>query len=287
MASSAGFSKSTSEPLFSFGLMADCQYVDADPKGSRFYRESPRKLEEAITELNHHDLAFSFHLGDFIDRDLASFDDLSPIATKLRSELFHALGNHDFDVPDEAKAGIPARLGLNRGYYSFSKDGFRFIVIDTTEVSNYRHPKNSRETRLATAEMERYKAAKSVAAKPWNSRPGDDQIKWLEAELEAASSAEETVLVLGHHPIIPTTGHSVWNATELDAILQRHTCAKLYLNGHNHAGLYAESEGLHYLTLDGMVETKEENAFAYADLYADRLEITGFGRQESHVLKFR
>ena len=73
----------------------------------------------------------------------------------------------------------------------------------------------------------------------------------------------------------------------MDELLQKHACAKLYLNGHNHAGHYEDSEGLHYLTLDGMVETEKENAFGYADLYADRLEITGFGRQESHTLKFR
>ena len=73
----------------------------------------------------------------------------------------------------------------------------------------------------------------------------------------------------------------------MNALFQKHTCAKLYINGHNHAGHYLDSEGLHYLTLDGMVETKDTNAFAIADLYSDRLEINGFGRQGSHILKFR
>ena len=41
------------------------------------------------------------------------------------------------------------------------------------------------------------------------------------------------------------------------------------------------------LTLDGMLNTKDTNAFAHAALFPDRLEITGFGRQESHSLKCR
>ena len=279
--------ESADRPLLSFGLMADCQYVDAPSRGSRFYRESSRKLEEAITELNQHELAFTFHLGDFIDRDFNSFDDLEPVTEKLKSKLHHALGNHDFDVADERKAEVPGRLGLDRGYYGFRQAGFRFLVIDTTDFSTYRQGADSELTQAAKAEMERLKAEGSAAAKPWNSRPGSEQVAWLEGELEAATREGETVLVVGHHPIVPVTGHSVWNADAMNTLLQEQRCAKLYLNGHNHAGHYADSAGLHYLTLDGMVETQNRNAFAVADLYGDRLEITGFGRQESHTLRFR
>lgn len=48
----------TPKPLFSFGLMADCQYADVDPAGSRFYRGSLNKLQEAVAELNKHPLAY-------------------------------------------------------------------------------------------------------------------------------------------------------------------------------------------------------------------------------------
>ncbi len=124
-------------PLFSFGLMADCQYADVPAAGARFYRESPRKLAEAVAKLNQRDLAFSFHLGDFIDRDMKSFDDLAPIAARLKSKLYHALGNHDFDVPDDAKSKVPARLGLDKTYYSVRKDRFRFVVIDTKDQNAF------------------------------------------------------------------------------------------------------------------------------------------------------
>ncbi len=279
--------KAAGTPLLSFGLMADCQYADAETRGSRFYRESPRKLAEAVDELNRRELAFTFHLGDFIDRDFESFDDLAPIMEKLKSPLRHALGNHDFDVADEFKAQVPGKLGLERGYYSFRRAGFHFIVIDTTEISPYRNPASTAQDKAAEAELGKLKSAGSLAAKPSNGRPGDDQIAWLEGELIAAKAANQTALVFGHHPILPFAGHSIWNATALDEILQKHRAAKLYINGHNHAGGYANADGFHYLTLDGMLETKDQNAFAVVDLYSDRLELTGFGRQESQTLEFR
>ena len=36
------------KPLFSFGLIADIQYCDCDPVGTRYYRSSLAKLEEAV-----------------------------------------------------------------------------------------------------------------------------------------------------------------------------------------------------------------------------------------------
>ena len=275
-------------PVLSFGLMADCQYADLDPAwGTRFYRESPRKLREAVTELNRHPLAFSFHLGDFIERDFSSFDVLDPIVAQLESKLFHALGNHDFDVKDELKEKVPGKLGLETGYYGFSRDGFRFLIIDTTDVSTYRHPSDNPASLAANEELKSLVTAKVPGSKPWNGRPGEKQIAWLEAELKAATELREKVLVFGHHPILPNESHAVWNAPAMNRLLQKYRCVKLYLNGHNHAGHYLDSEGLHYLTLDGMLETKESNAFAVARLFPDRLEVSGHGRQESHQLKFR
>jgi hypothetical protein len=42
----------TAAPVLSFGVIADVQYRDADPQGTRFYRDSRAKLEQAIERLN-------------------------------------------------------------------------------------------------------------------------------------------------------------------------------------------------------------------------------------------
>ncbi len=66
----------------------------------------------------------------------------------------------------------------------------------------------------------------------------------------------------------------------------RFPCCKAYLNGHRHSGGYELQGGLHYLTLNGMLEMKD-NAFSCARLYRSHLEIRGFGRQPSRTLQFR
>ena len=276
----------SSPPLLRFGLSADCQYADVAPAGKRFYRQSLRKLQEAVTELNRHDLAFSFHLGDFIDRDFESFEALAPIAAGLNSPLHHLLGNHDFEVADEHKAAVPAKLGLDQPYYSFRRAGFRFVILDTNEVSVYRHPSDDPRTAAARVELEELRAAGVPGAKPWNGRPGATQLAWLKKELQEATAARESVLVFGHHPVLPGESHAIWNHTALTDLFRAFPCVKAYLNGHNHAGAYVARDGCHYLTLDGMLDTKDTNAFGHAALYADRLVVTGFGRQPSHTLQF-
>ena len=286
-ASAVSAAPATSSPVARIGLLADCQYADIPTRGSRFYRESPRKLGEAITELNKHDLNFSIHVGDLIDLDFKSFDEILPVAASSKSRLHHVLGNHDFSVPDDQKTKVLPKLGLQNGYYSFRHPGFRFLVLDTNEVSIYRHPKGTPEHEDATAEFQRLKKAGNKSAKPYSGGIGPKQLAWIGKELAAAEKAKESVLVFGHHPIMPNDGHSTWNSEEAVAAFRKTSGVKAYINGHNHAGNYADDDGIHYLTLDGMVETQDKNAFAHAALFPDRLDITGFGRQESHRLVFR
>ena len=77
-----------------FGMIADAQYVDAEARGSRFYRNSLSKLEACVDDLNTQDLDFVIHLGDFIDRDFQSFDAILPIYEKLRAPSYHHHGNY-------------------------------------------------------------------------------------------------------------------------------------------------------------------------------------------------
>ena len=278
--------------LFRFGLMADCQYMDAEPRGHNFYRESPRKLSEAINAMNESKVEFSFHIGDFIDRDFASFDVLDPIAARHEKKLYHALGNHDYSVLKPLKEKVPARLGLEKTYYSFSHEGCRFIVTDPTELSMYSSLPPNEMFLAAKIELEKITAPGGVAEHAderirYSSRPSDQQIVWIESELIAAQAAGEIAIILGHHPVLPDNALSLWQPALFDSLFQKHRCAKAYICGHNHSGSYRDSNGFHYLTLDGMLPTEKENAFAIAELYSDRLEIKGTGRQPSHSLKFR
>ena len=92
--------------MFSFGVLADPQYADIDARGSRFYRNSLAKLKAAVAELNKHELEFVVTLGDTIDRNYASFDDILPLYKPLKAPSKFVLGNHDFDMADEDKGKV-------------------------------------------------------------------------------------------------------------------------------------------------------------------------------------
>ena len=61
------------KPLFSFGMLADVQYADAEAVGTRFYRSSLSKLDEALKTLKNDSVDFVITLGDIIDRNLESY----------------------------------------------------------------------------------------------------------------------------------------------------------------------------------------------------------------------
>jgi len=96
-----------SEYKFSFGAIADCQYCQGPDRGSRKYKASQEKLKQCVEHFNQENLSFVIHLGDFIDRDFSSFDDLLPIYQSLHAPGYHVLGNHDFEVADEYKKQVP------------------------------------------------------------------------------------------------------------------------------------------------------------------------------------
>ena len=91
---------------FSFGLIADCQYCQIEGTRVRKYSMSDSKLKECVTHLNTLDLAYTIHLGDFIDRDWESFDVVNPIYQQLKMPAYHVLGNHDFSVEDARKGMV-------------------------------------------------------------------------------------------------------------------------------------------------------------------------------------
>ena len=106
-------------------------------------------------------------------------------------------------------------------------------------------------------------------AEPWNGGIGPQQIAWLNSQLEAASRAGQKVIVFCHYPVYPAAAHNLWNDTELIGVLEAHACVAAYINGHNHAGGYAVHHGIHYLTVPGMVETRDTTAFAVCQVGGD------------------
>lgn len=272
---------------FEIGLVADAQYADVEPKGTRYYRASLARLGEAVEHFNGRQIAFCVHLGDLIDREWKSFEEITKPLAGARQTWHQLLGNHDFEVLDEKKAKVPERLGMAWKHGHFDHGGFRFVVLDTNDVSVYAHAAGTKERDEAEKELARLLAAKVPQAKPWNGAIGARQMAWLERTLAEAREKQLRVIMLAHHPVYPANPHNLWNADEVLAVIDRHPHVVAWLNGHNHVGNYGERNGVPFLNLKGMVETKDTTAFATARVLADRIVLTGHGREVGREMRFR
>jgi predicted phosphodiesterase len=264
---------------FSVGVIADCQYCDVVGEGVRKYSISDAKLAAAVEHLNGLDLRYTVHLGDFIDRDFASFGVVGPIFDRLEAPGYHVLGNHDFSVADERKGDVVAELGMPSRYYDFAVDGWRFVVLDGNDVSIQASTAGSPERAAAEAQL-----ATLEGSRPWNGALGGAQLAWLTDVLTAAQGAGEDVVLYCHFPVLPVSpSHNLWNAAEVVELIEGFPVVRAYINGHNHAGAYELHGGVHYLTLKGMVDT-EETSYAVLTVGPGVLEVQGFGREPDRVL---
>lgn len=267
--------------VFRFGLVADAQYCDYPNNRTRYYRASLGKLDAAVDTFNDLDLAFTAHLGDFIDRDAASFGDIIPVYEEAHRAKYHVLGNHDFPLPSDE---VVALLGMPHQYYEFRRHGWRFVVLDTNDISLYANPAGSAKYEQAQAIYAALKASGAVNAQTWNGAVGDEQLAWLRGVLAGAQRRGERVIVLAHMPVYPKNVHNTWNDDALVETFESYgNTVAAYFNGHNHYGNYGQKNGIHYVNLHGMVEL-DTNAFSTVTVYPDRLEIDGYGREPDRVL---
>lgn len=272
--------------ILRFGIMADPQYAAIEPNLAlnRYYRHSREKIEEAVRVFNATELDFVMTLGDVIDRDWKSFDDILPAYEKLRHKTLFLLGNHDFAVAPQHLDAVPARMGVPERYHHFAIGAWRFVVLDGNDVSVFSAPAGDPRTALAAERLRALQAEGAINAQPWNGSLGDAQFSWLRATLEKAEADGEAVLVLCHYPVFPPNRHNMWDSERILDLLTGFSCFRGYFCGHNHDGNFGEFDGRPFVTFKGMADTADENTFAIVTIFADRIEIEGFGREESRVL---
>ncbi|MDR6104552.1 3',5'-cyclic AMP phosphodiesterase CpdA [Agrobacterium larrymoorei] len=275
-------------PLFSFGIVADPQYADipARPEMNRFYAESTRKLADAILTFNQEELAFVITLGDLIDRGWESFDAILGCYDQLKHRSILLPGNHDFAVEPEHLPQVHERLGMPAKWYDFTLGEFRFIVLDGNDVSTFAPPLGDPRRELAKARLDALREAGALNAQDWNGSFSDEQLAWLRATLAKADAMHEQVVLFCHYPLYPENAHNMWDAPDVLKLLAAHHSVKAWFCGHNHDGNYGVIGNTHFVTIKGMVDTLDQNTFAIADVYVDRISLRGFGREASRTLVF-
>jgi hypothetical protein len=263
-----------SRPSIRFGIVADCHYADADPVGTRFYRESSAKLAECVARMGAK-VSFVVELGDIKDQDnppcesrtLEYLQSIEAVLAEFEGPRYHVLGNHDMDslskqqfLAHVANTGIDA----GRSYYSFSRfDAYlHFVVLDanyTASGRDYDHGNfDWRDANIPAHEVD-----------------------WLRQDLAAPSGP---VVVFIHQRLDGTGPVCVQNAAEVRQVLEACGRVVAVFQGHHHEGGYNCLGGIHYYTLPAVVEGHgpDNNSYAIVELNADQsLTVTGHRKAPS------
>lgn len=271
--------------IIRFGLIADPQYADADPDMAhqRYYRQSLRKLATAIAGLNKWPLDFVATLGDLVDRDWASYQAVLPLYRILRHPHVTVMGNHDADTLSRYLAAHQPPLGLPKHYFQFRIAGYRFIFIDGNDISLYCNQANGNDRQLAQHRLDQLIDARKPQAQTWNGALGDEQLRWLERNLQDARDRQETVIVMGHYPLAPVDRHNLWNDEAVVELLCRYR-ARAYFGGHQHGGGYARIAETDFITLKGMVDGEDGIPYAVVEIRGQELTLSGHGPETSRIL---
>lgn len=161
-------------PILKFGLFADTQYADCTSENARFYRQALQKLDTCINYFNQQNVQFTINLGDIIDRKNSDLKKIMSSLVHLNNEIYHITGNHDYkEVTDNSV--LYRQLSMPSEYYSFKKQNWVFIMLNTNEVSAYANVTGT-EKEQELAEM--LEQIKQTGANKTNWRKTSLQMEW-------------------------------------------------------------------------------------------------------------
>lgn len=275
------------KPLFSIGIIADAQYCDCDQMKNRYYRISAEKLNVAVDTFNARNVDYVVNLGDLIDQSLESYPIALRALDRLKMPIFNVLGNHEFwDVPFHAQASVLDSLDLGSNYCVQEVSGWRLIMLDGTDLAEYAqgaHPESELE-----GETSRAASKGKHNGFLWNGAIGKLQMEWLRRQIAEAAWLNQPVAIFCHFPIQPENhGMTLWNNDIINDLIAQYPTVEAWFSGHAHEGGYNWVDGIHHVTMQGMLMTPDSNAFAILNFYQDRIEMQGFGREPSRILPLK
>lgn len=255
------------KPAFRIGLLTDLHYADKPALRTRFYRETPAKLLEAVRRFNAERPAFVVELGDFIDKaetveqEIVWLKKVERVFAGVKAPRHYVLGNHC--VTTLTKAEFAAHTRASRTpHYSFDHGKFHFVVLDSCFRSDGE-----------SYQRENFK---------WtDANIPASQLNWLRADL---AKAGKPAVVFAHQRLDVAGNHSVLNAAAVREALVRAGSVVAVFQGHSHKNDYQQIAGIHYCTLAAMVEGSgsQNNAYALLDVMEDgSLRVNGFRKQAS------
>jgi alkaline phosphatase len=252
------------------GLVTDLHYADKAPTGTRHYRKTLVKLEEAATQFEKDQLNFLVELGDLIDA-ADSVDAEQNYLTTINREFslickdrHYVLGNHCVDTLK--KEEFLGQVEQEKSFYSFDRGQFHFVVVDSCFRSDGEPygRKNSQwtDTNVPAAQLE-----------------------WLEADLK---ENDKQVIVFAHQRLDVSNSHGVKNNVSVRKVFESSGRVLAVLQGHSHHNDLKEINGIHYCTLVAMVEGEgaDNNGYSLMEIESSgTIHLTGFRKQDSYNWK--
>lgn len=243
---------------FHFGVVSDVQYARLPTargvkvlmhdgklvavRRRRSWREAVGKLEEAMRAFDKARVDFTVNLGDAIEgygrkEERRSGEDLRKVCgvfAAAASKVYHVVGNHCRRVP---LPQLQQALGLKELYYAFCPaDGWRCVVLHSAELCGGTADATEEEGEMLRSIVER----EGRTMHHFHGALGEEQLKWLETQLDQAEDEGERVVLLSHHPLADNSArasHVVANTKQVRGIVERkRTPVVLCLAGHDHMG---------------------------------------------------
>lgn len=255
--------------ILRFGLITDLHYADKPIAGTRHYRDTLSKLEEAVAAFARLDPKprFAVELGDLIDAADSVETELDYLKTidatfrKLCDERHYVLGNHCVDTLTSAE--FLAQVGQKSSFESFDHDGRHFVVLDACFRKDS-VPYSRRNFQWTESKIP------------------DHELDFLETDLNATN--KDTIVFI-HQRLDVEPPYGVTNAADVRRVLEKSGRVKAVFQGHSHKNDHRKIAGIDYVTLVAMVEgpAPENSGYTLVDWHADgTIEIRGFRRQSSY-----
>ena len=257
----------SSPAALKIGLVTDLHHADKPAAGSRHYRETLGKFVEASERFAEAEPDFVVELGDLIDAADTVETEQRYLKTINREfsavckDRHYVLGNHCVDtlLKEEFLGGV----GQAKSYYSFDRNGFHFVVLDSCFRSDGQPygRKNFKWTdaNVPTAELD-----------------------WLRADLAAT---EKQTIVFAHQRLDVSNHHGVKNNRAVRKVMESSGKVLAVFQGHSHQNDLKQIAGIHYCTLVAMIEGSglQNSGYALLEVHENgTLSLQGFRRQDSH-----
>lgn len=271
----------TDNQTIKFGIITDLHYADRETVGTRYYSQSIMKMEEAFSVFRKSKVDFIIELGDFKDMGVTPDKDktlsfLKSVESVFQSAgipAYHVLGNHDMDniSKDDFLSTTSNPGDANaKAYYSFTVKGVKCIVLD----ANY----NEDGSHYDCGNFDW-----TYAMVP------NEEIEWLKKEL---NEGNEDIIVFIHQLLSKSAPACVCvqNASEIRSLFESNSRVKVVFQGHHHEGHYEEINGIHYITIPGMIEgeSPENNTYVVVELDKNgRILVDGYRKCPDRILETR